>query len=249
MMMLDERWTFVLGTSLVHSGVFLVSNLLLFFFHQNSWFTQYKIQGTAYPDAALVRTCLQQNLVSHLLVGPLGLYFAYPMFVYFGMEVSTPCPGAMTVLRDLVVALAVNDTLFYWAHRTLHHKSIYKYVHKQHHEFKVPVGVCAEYANPIEDLLANILPTVAGCLVMGSHVQVLWLWLSIRILETVDAHSGYRFPLSPFHALPFQGGADRHDFHHSHNVGCYGSFTVFWDWACGTDEKFLEWESKRAKKA
>lgn len=22
----------------------------------------------------------------------------------------------------------------------------------------------------------------------------------------------------------------RHDFHHSHNVGCYGTYTAFWDW-------------------
>jgi sterol desaturase/sphingolipid hydroxylase (fatty acid hydroxylase superfamily) len=84
---------------------------------------------------------------------------------------------------------------------------------------------------------------------MSSHVQVLWLWLFIRLLETVDAHSGYRFPLSPFHLLPFQGGADRHDFHHSHNVGCFGSFTIFWDWLCGTDAKFLEFKRKRDKKA
>jgi sterol desaturase/sphingolipid hydroxylase (fatty acid hydroxylase superfamily) len=149
-MMLDDRWTFVLGTSLVHSGVILVSNLLLFFFHQYKWFQEYKIQGAVYPDAALVRQCLQQNIANHLLVEPLALYFAYPGFAYLGMEVSTPCPGAFTILRDLLVALAVNDTLFYWAHRGLHHSYIYKYVHKQHHEFKVPIGVCAEYAHPIE---------------------------------------------------------------------------------------------------
>jgi hypothetical protein len=31
---------------------------------------------------------------------------------------------------------------------------------------------------------------------------VVWfLWLWVRMLETVDAHSGYQFPFSPFHLL------------------------------------------------
>ena len=32
-----------------------------------------------------------------------------------------------------------------------------------------------------------------------------------------------------------QGGAERHDFHHSNFSGSYGSFFCFWDWLCGTD--------------
>lgn len=38
-----------------------------------------------------------------------------------------------------------------------------------------------------------------------------WLWLVFRMLETLDAHSGYNFPLSPFQMLAtIQGGADRY---------------------------------------
>jgi sterol desaturase/sphingolipid hydroxylase (fatty acid hydroxylase superfamily) len=131
----------------------------------------------------------------------------------------------------------------------LHHKSIYKYIHKKHHTFKESIGIASEYAHPVEDVLANTIPTIGGCLVMGSHVAVLWIWLAIRVAETVDAHSGYRFPLSPFAMLGFQGGAERHDFHHSHNVGCYGSFTVFWDQVMGTDAAFLEYKKKQLQDA
>jgi len=46
-----------------------------------------------------------------------------------------------------------------------------------------------------------------------------------------------------------QGGPDRHDFHHSHNVGNFGSFFIFWDWICGTDYKYRAWiESKTGRK-
>lgn len=35
-------------------------------------------------------------------------------------------------------------------------------------------------------------------------------------------------------------------YHHSHNKGSYGSFTKFWDWACGTDKEYNAWLLKRA---
>jgi len=34
--------------------------------------------------------------------------------------------------------------------RLLHHHSIYKYVHKVHHDHAAPFGMAAEYAHPIE---------------------------------------------------------------------------------------------------
>jgi sterol desaturase/sphingolipid hydroxylase (fatty acid hydroxylase superfamily) len=35
---------------------------------------------------------------------------------------------------------------FYWAHRFLHHPLLYARLHKQHHEYKGPIGFAAEYA-------------------------------------------------------------------------------------------------------
>ena len=49
----------------------------------------------------------------------------------------------------------------------------------------------------------------------------------------------------------FQGGADRHEFHHSHehaskgSCGCYGSFTMFWDWICNTDAQYKVYRASK----
>ena len=46
------------------------------------------------------------------------------------------------------------------------------------------------------------------------------VWFAVRMWETIDSHSGYILPLSPWNALlAIQGGAARHDYHHSHNIG------------------------------
>lgn len=242
---MDERLYFTIGSSLVHTLTFTIFNALLFMIDYLQWFKKYKIQPNSYPDMKLIRQCIRDNIIGHLIVAPIAAYFAYPLYVSYGMSVSGPLPPLTIILRDLIIAVAVNDTMFYWAHRGLHHSSIYKYIHKQHHEFKTPVGISSKYAHPIEDIIANTLPTVLGPLFVGMHAKVFWLWLFIRLLETIDAHSGYNFPFNPFHAFSFQGGAERHDFHHSHNVGCYGSFTIFWDWIMGTDQAFLEYKAKK----
>lgn len=32
---------------------------------------------------------------------------------------------------------------------------------------------------------------------------MMWLWMFVRVLETVDVHSGYDFPyLNPLHLIP-----------------------------------------------
>ncbi|KAK9928653.1 hypothetical protein M0R45_025777 [Rubus argutus] len=40
-----------------------------------------------------------------------------------------------------------------------------------------------------------------------------WLWMVLRVLETVEIHCHYHFPWSLSNFLPYRG-ADFHDYHH-----------------------------------
>eukprot|EP00123_Amoebidium_parasiticum_P016538 comp23483_c0_seq1/m.39272 comp23483_c0_seq1/g.39272 ORF comp23483_c0_seq1/g.39272 comp23483_c0_seq1/m.39272 type:complete len:287 (-) comp23483_c0_seq1:388-1248(-) len=235
--------TFLLG----HTGVFLVLNAMLYLVHKYRLFEQYKIQKEKYPEGELLKECLKHLARNHFLTMPIQVYFAYYLIQYvIGDTFQGPLPSVPEVALQVFGCMVVEDTLFYWAHRALHHRSIYKYVHKKHHEFKVSVGIASEYAHPIEEILANTVPFATGPLIWKVHHVSLVTWLVIRIVETIDAHSGYTFPLSPFQLLPWlQGGSDRHDFHHSHNLGSYGSFFTFWDWITGTDQPYKKWRAEQ----
>lgn len=164
------------------------------------------------------------------------------------MNIRDPIPDWSIICRDLFVALVTTDTLGYWGHRFLHDGRWDKYIHKHHHEYKVNVGTAYNFANPIEDLFHNTWSTIAGCLFMGSHVLVLWLWLSIRVLEAINAHSGYHF--LPYWMTNHLSGGSFHEFHHSHNVGNYGAFTTIWDKICGTDVAYKQYmKQKQASKS
>jgi sterol desaturase/sphingolipid hydroxylase (fatty acid hydroxylase superfamily) len=241
---MEERTVFVVMALLAHHITFWSWSLFIHLCYAMNWFEEYKIQTVPY-NKELTYECFKKCLINHVLLYPVAIYFSFDLFKHFGMTVFGPIPGMHIIIRDFVCAVAVNDTLFYWAHRMLHHKSIYKYIHKQHHMFKVNVGFSAEYANPIEDVFANIIPTMIAVLLLGSHAVVVCAWLVIRVSETLDAHSNFDFPFSPFSYFSWQGGARRHEFHHSHNVGCFGSFTTFWDKIMGSDQAFLKHNEER----
>jgi len=241
----SERALFTVGSCIVHSTSFFGLNGLLYLIYHYNLFNKYKIQGPQkWPDRKLVLDCLKGNIFSHLVIGPISLWLLYPIFKKYGMPVDE-FPSALHVLGQCAIFFLINDFCFYWAHRLLHHRLIYGHIHKKHHNFKATIGIAAEYAHPIEDLIANSFPTIAGPLFMNCHMGVFWFYLAIRVWETVDAHSGYEFPWSPWCQLKLiQGGADRHDFHHSHNVGNFGLLHI-WDWLMGTDTAYNQWKLKK----
>lgn len=241
----SDRTIFVVGTWAVHLLSFWVFNAILFVFYHYNLFPERRILGGVMPSKELIGEALRHLAFNHLIVIPAALYFSFSGFTSWGMQVRAPIPSIGIILRDLLFSVAVNDTMFYWMHRLAHHPALYKHVHKQHHKFNRSIGIASEFAHPVEDVLANTLPTILGCLLLGSHVVTLWIWLGLRILETVDTHSGYNFSLSPFSFFSFQGGAERHDFHHSVNTGCYGSMTIFWDHLMGTDLEFHKHQEKK----
>jgi methylsterol monooxygenase len=229
-----------------HSIITLPYNLAALVAH--TWpipfFDQWKIQQGFYPSKRLVKEVIIQVLANHFITSPLFAYFVlFPLAQSLNMPLAGPLPSWPRILLELVVFALVNDFLFYWAHRTLHSSNwLYKNIHAQHHRFTAPISWAAEFAHPVEGLLANTIPTLAGCYIMRSHLAVCTLWMLIRMWETLDAHGGFDFPFSPFRlGSSFMLGPDGHDWHHSHNRGNYGVFK-FWDWLCGTDVEYRKWQ-------
>ena len=88
----------------------------------------------------------------------------------------------------------------------LHHPSVYKYIHKKHHEWTAPIGLIALYAHPFEHIVSNLLPVFAGPLLMGTHVFTAGVWMVAALTTTTISHSGYHFPFLP--------SPEAHDYHH-----------------------------------
>lgn len=118
--------------------------------------------------------------------------------------------------------------------------SIYEYIHKQHHRFRAPIGMACEYAHPIEFLISNIGPVVAGPLLFRSHLLTTWLWLVIALIGTINHHSGYKLPGILGSGL---SNPAFHDFHHAQFTNNFGLLGVL-DRLHGTDKA---WQAKKLK--
>lgn len=245
-----DRLLFVFWMTLGHSAITLPLNCaaLLVHYFPTTLTSQYKIQQGADPSPRLVRSVILHVLFNHLVGSPLVSFFVlWPLFSYLEMPIHTPIPSIGRILGEWLVYTAINDCLFYWAHRAFHTWPwLYKNIHSQHHRFVTPISWAAEYAHPVEEIFANTIPVLTGAFLLRSHLFTLVAWLLIAITHTLDAHSGFKLPFSFWRLLdPVLLGPDGHDWHHSHNRGNYG-LTKFWDYLCGSDKEYKKWLHERS---
>lgn len=142
-------------------------------------------------------------------------------------QVIPSLPPAGEFIRDFAFCVVAREILFYYSHRILHYRPLYRRIHKTHHKFTAPVSFASQYAHPIEHLVANTLPIALPPAVLGTHILTMWTFLAWQLLETATVHSGYDLP---------GGAAKRHDRHHERFDVHFGGLPWL-DWIHGTDEK------------
>lgn len=203
------------------------------------YFRKWKIQDTKIPSKREQWECMKSVLISHLLVEAFPIWFFHPLAAMLGIQFSIPFPSFFTIAKHLCIFFVLEDAWHYWLHRGLHYGVFYKYIHKQHHRYAAPFGLAAEYAHPIEVMLLGFgtvgIPIVYCAITGDLHLFTINLWIALRLYQAIDAHSGYEFPWSLHHFLPFWAGADHHDEHHHHFIGSYASSFRWWDFVLDTE--------------
>lgn len=197
-------------------------------------FGRYKIQAQKTPSLLDQWVCTKYILMIHFLV-ELPLIITSHLFMRLcGIDFdafSLPTYRAMST--QIASFFVIEDTYHYWIHRLMHWGPLYRSIHRIHHQYAAPFGLTAEYASPWETVLlglGTICPPMLLGLATGSvHLLTILGWMTLRQIQAVDAHSGYDFPWSMRHWVPFWGGADWHDDHHRYFRGNYSSSFRYWD--------------------
>ncbi|ETW07628.1 hypothetical protein H310_02098 [Aphanomyces invadans] len=202
-------------------------------------FHKYKIQPKQENTWPITWKCLKLLAFNHVFVQLPMIISSDSTLTMLGFGMDAPLPTLSTIVWQVVVCAILEDFYNYWAHRFLHWKKIYKYIHKVHHEYAAPFGITAEYAHPAETLILGI-GTFLGPFLLTRHLLTLWVWMCVRIIQSVDSHCGYELPWSPTRFLPFWGGAVHHDYHHEKFDVNYASFFTVWDFVFGTDVSFRD---------
>ncbi|KAJ3102808.1 C-4 sterol methyl oxidase [Phlyctochytrium planicorne] len=216
------------------------------------YFQRYRIQPVE-TKPEQVRKVVWHALKSQVFVQLPMMFSFHPTAIFLGMNFLTvPFPSLWTIAAQNLYFMFMEDTYHYFTHRAMHWGPLYKHIHKLHHEYQAPFGLTAEYAHTLEVLVLGlgffIGPLSWAVATAGTpnalHVVSMAVWLAVRLITTVDDHSGYDFPWSIHHWIPLWGGADFHDYHHMAFIGNYSSTFRHWDWIFGTDAGYRQYSAK-----
>ena len=139
--------------------------------------------------------------------------FTWPQFVW-------------DIIFSTICFLVFTDALIYWIHRGLHHRSVYKYLHKVHHRWKVPTPFASHAFHPVDGFLQSFPYHLYPFIFPLNKYVYLVLFVFVNIW-TVSIHDGdYRVPelLRPF----INGSAHHTDHHLLYNYN-YGQYFTLWD--------------------
>ncbi|XP_051237026.1 lathosterol oxidase-like isoform X1 [Dicentrarchus labrax] len=141
-------------------------------------------------------------------------------------NISDSSLGWNGVFLSIAGFLFFTDMCIYWIHRCMHHKNIYKHLHKQHHIFKVPTPFASHAFHPLDGFLQS-LPYHVYPFIFPLHKGVyLSLFVFVNIW-TISIHDGdYRIP-GPLICLI--NGAAHHVDHHLYFNYNYGQYFTLWD--------------------
>jgi len=142
-----------------------------------------------------------------------------------------PTPGPGLLLLEFAAFVLLHDAYFYWAHRAMHMRWLFRMAHRLHHRSRTPTPWAAYAFAPPEALLeAAIMPLAASLFPM--HELTAFLFVSHMIVRNVIGHAGVElFPgwWLKVPVLRLVTTTTHHDLHHSHAGYNFGLYFTWWD--------------------
>jgi len=145
----------------------------------------------------------------------------------------------------------IHDTYFYWTHRLMHHKRLFRVFHLVHHKSINPSPWAAYSFHPLEAIVeAGIFAVFLFTLpVSPLHLAIFFFTM---IVYNVYGHLGYELYPKGFsrHWLgKWINTSVNHNQHHQYFKGNYGLYFTFWDRLMGTLRKDYDRQFEAVKSA
>jgi lathosterol oxidase len=153
------------------------------------------------------------------------------------------------------IMLFVHDAYFYWLHRLIHHKTIFRYIHLVHHKSTNPSPWAAYSFHPLEAILEAGIFVVFLFIMPINGLHLLWFFI-FSLTYNVYGHLGYELYPRGFNKTwmgKWINTSVNHNMHHQYFKGNYGLYFTLWDRVMHTirpeyDEKFDEVKSRKKEK-
>lgn len=233
----------------VWSGIFLVdllrylitagtAFLVFWVFGKNHW-RHFFIQKVFPKNKQLVRefTYSMSTVVIFSLIG-FCIYLAIKSG-YTAIYNDVNEYGLFYLLISFPITVIFHDFYFYWTHRFMHLKGVYKFVHRVHHESTNPSPWAAYSFHPWEAIIqALVFPIMLFTLPL--HPIVITFFLLYMIIRNVIGHLGFEiFPRGWTRNkwLNWTTAVTHHNIHHEKFHTNFGLYFSWWDRWMKTEDK------------
>lgn len=243
-----DVYTFDLGRYLIAASG--IAALLWFF---KGWSEARRIQSRR----AARRDYLREILSSFRTVfffGVTGLttpLLVEAQVIYIQLEEVSPFVFAL----QLAAIIIAHDAYFYWMHRALHHKRLFRVAHLHHHLSRTPTPWAAYSFSALEAVAeAAFMPLfLLATSLMGIAYGgwVVFLFLAWMILRNVMGHAGVELHPAGWVDTPWLDWlttTTHHDLHHSEGRHNFGLYFTCWDRWMGTEHPRYKEEFRKVAK-
>jgi sterol desaturase/sphingolipid hydroxylase (fatty acid hydroxylase superfamily) len=243
---MDEDIFYVsIVTFIIYTSSWIVLNTFYLILDKYKLCQQYRVTNGTIPISVQINV-FKDLLFTHVFVLLPSQILCYPLLKYIGLSTNdSDIPTIYGFIAQFILLNVVEDFIFYWVHRSMHHPYLYKNIHIKHHKFDQMQGntfsLNGEYASYLENIFNDILPIFISIFMFSFyqpiHITLFWIWIVFRQIRTSDSHSGYDFPYSPLKLIYFvYGGSRIHIIHHSLAGRKYnfGGLRI-WDKVFGTE--------------
>ena len=225
---------------------YAVGFFALFWFGLHRWMAARQLSRRRWPKLSQLSRELLFSLCSQFIMLGVGTWIAFGdnavaanVYVDIG-EYGWAYFGFLTF-----VLFAVDDTVFYWSHRAMHHPKLFEAFHRVHHESTDPTPFTAYSFHPLEAIVLTIGPLALTPVLMFLpwHPAAIIIYSFGNILFNVIGHLGYEIYPSRWNRIPllrWKTPAMHHYLHHQMVGGNYSLYFRWWDKICGTEFKDFE---------
>lgn len=143
---------------------------------------------------------------------------------------------------SIPVVLVLHDTWFYWMHRLIHHRLLYRRAHLVHHKSINPTPRASFSFHPIEAVL-EALGILFQVFLIPLHPGVLAIAMLLMTVYNVYGHLGWELYPRGFASHPigrFVNTSVAHNQHHAKARNNYGLYFLWWDHWMGTLDEGYE---------
>ena len=218
-----------------------VAWLLGYVLFKRRWWHRKVVQRE--PLSADIRREMAYSAITLVVFGAVGaLTVALTKAGYTQMYWRIGKYGWGWLIASVVIAIFVHDAWFYWTHRLMHHRRLFRWFHRAHHLSINPSPWAAYAFDPLEAVVQALIFPIAVTM-MPMHPLAFFIFMTWQIVFNVVGHTGYEiWPrwLMDSWLGKFINTPTNHAMHHETFRGNYGLYFNLWDRLMGTNHARYE---------